>query len=48
MTARQLTLEEQIQYDGLRDGGHSVAEYHHRVSYVFVCNNENDNIYSKL
>ena len=27
MTVRQQTLEEQIQCHGLRDGGHSMAEY---------------------
>ena len=36
MTARQLTLEEQIQCQRLRDGGHSTAEYHDSVS-MFLC-----------
>ena len=31
-SARQLTLEEQIQCHGLRDGGHSMVEYHDPVS----------------
>ena len=36
MTARQLALEVQIQCHGLRDGGHSMAEYHDPVFMFYM------------
>ena len=40
MSARQLILEEQIQCHGLRDGGHSMAEYHDPMfMFLYVINN---------
>ena len=40
MTARQLELEEHIQWHGLIDGCHSMTEYHHPVLiFVHVINN---------
>ena len=48
MTARQQTLEEQLQCHGLRDGGHSTAEYHHPVfMLLYVINNMFRYMYEK-
>ena len=35
MTGKQLILEEQIQCHGLKDGGHSTAEYHDPVCICY-------------
>ena len=47
MTARQLTLEEQIQYHGLSDGGHSIAEYYDPVIMLLYVINMFSDVHEK-
>ena len=47
-TARQLTLEEQIQCHGLKDKGHSLAEYHDPVFMFVYITNEFRDMHEKM